>query len=198
VDAKVGTELGVTECLSSIVRIGHLKYYRLFCLGAGMANIGALLKAEISRLAKKSSKAETADLRRAATRHRHEIATLRRSLGELERKFAQLSKQAGGSRIGAPQTVETEASRKGTRFVRKGLKSLRARLGLSAGEFADLIGVSAQTVYNWESGTSRPRAAQRERIVSLRSVAKSRVREYLDSKGRGRPKGNKEPLGREA
>ena len=46
------------------------------------------------------------------------------------------------------------------RFVAKGLKSQRDRLGLSAAEFGKLIGVSAQSVYNWEGGQTRPRDEQ--------------------------------------
>jgi DNA-binding XRE family transcriptional regulator len=37
------------------------------------------------------------------------------------------------------------------RFVAKGFKSLRQRLGFSAAQIGKLLGVSEQSIYNWES-----------------------------------------------
>jgi len=45
-----------------------------------------------------------------------------------------------------------------TRFVPNGIRSHRARLGLSAEDYGRLVGASAQTIYNWERETSTPRA----------------------------------------
>jgi hypothetical protein len=39
------------------------------------------------------------------------------------------------------------------RFVADGLKSQRSRLGLSAADYGRLVGVSAQSVYNWNKST---------------------------------------------
>ena len=52
-----------------------------------------------------------------------------------------------------------------TRFSAKGLKSLRAKLGLSAADFGQLVGASAQSIYKWESGNAVPRASQ-QAVVS--------------------------------
>jgi putative transcriptional regulator len=40
-----------------------------------------------------------------------------------------------------------------------GVRIIRERTGLSQSEFADLIGVSAKTLQNWEQDRRRPRGA---------------------------------------
>jgi DNA-binding transcriptional regulator YiaG len=67
------------------------------------------------------------------------------------------------------------------RFVAKGLRSLRARLGLSAPELARLIGVSDQTVYNWELKKTVPRKSQLATLANVRSLGKREARSRLDS-----------------
>lgn len=59
-----------------------------------------------------------------------------------------------------------------TRFSAKGLASHRKRLGLSGAEFARLVGVSTQSLYNWEQEKSRPREEQLRAIVALRGLTK--------------------------
>jgi len=63
--------------------------------------------------------------------------------------------------------------------VAKGLRSQRARLGLSAADFGKLIGVSAQSIYNWESEKARPRAGQIARVAQLRLMGKREARGEL-------------------
>ena len=58
------------------------------------------------------------------------------------------------------------------RFSAKGLAAQRKRLGLSAAAMAKLLGVSALSVYKWESGKTRPRAKQIEAIARLRGIGK--------------------------
>jgi len=42
------------------------------------------------------------------------------------------------------------------------------------------VGVSAQTIYNWETGTSRPRAEQLAVIAAVRKMGKREVKARLD------------------
>jgi DNA-binding transcriptional regulator YiaG len=65
------------------------------------------------------------------------------------------------------------------RFSAKGLASQRQRLGLAAAEMGLLLGVSAQTVYNWEAGKSRPRQQQLAAIAALRGLGKRQVKVRL-------------------
>lgn len=138
-----------------------------------MANLGSLLKSEITRLARKEVKAQTDQLRQANTTYRREIA-------ELKRQMAALSKQvkaAGGER---PSALKKSSEPSATRFVAKGLKSLRARLGLSASEFGKLAGVSGQSIYNWENGKTAPRPSQLAVLATLRSLGKREAQARLE------------------
>jgi transcriptional regulator with XRE-family HTH domain len=54
------------------------------------------------------------------------------------------------------------------------------RLGLSAADLARLLGVSMQSVYNWEHKKATPRKEQVAAIAALRSVGKKEARQRLD------------------
>jgi len=45
-------------------------------------------------------------------------------------------------------------------------------LNLSAADYGKLIGVSALTIYHWESGKSRPRKAQLAVLTAVRGIGK--------------------------
>lgn len=89
---------------------------------------------------------------RASTRYRSEIAELKRRITSLEQQL----KVAGRLSRKPAQTSETPEPAANVRFRADGLKKHRARLGLSAPVLASILGVSSQTVYNWEAGTSKP------------------------------------------
>ena len=76
----------------------------------------------------------------------------------------------------APQASVPELK---VRFVAKGLRSQRDRLGLSAEGLGKVLGVSAQSVYNWESGKARPRHGQMTKLSQLRKVGKRQVMAFL-------------------
>jgi DNA-binding transcriptional regulator YiaG len=66
------------------------------------------------------------------------------------------------------------------RFVAKGLRSQRNRLGLSAAEFGKLVGVSAQSVYNWERKLATPRPGQLTSLAALRGIGKREAHARLE------------------
>lgn len=140
-----------------------------------MPNIGALLRTEIARLSRKEVRGESEALKRATAQFRHDIAALKRKVSTLERLIHKLERSG---RPGSGAVEESNEPR--TRFVPKGLVSLRSRLGLSAVELGQLIGVSAQSVYNWEHNVARPRAAQLRKIAELRSLGKKEARARLE------------------
>ena len=143
-----------------------------------MANIGALLKAEITRLCRRELKKELAVVRKANVAYRHNIAALRRQVAALEQKAGQLVKRA--QTLAA--TPSTGLPDRPVRFVAKGLKSMRKRLGLSAAQLAALVGVSEQSVYNWETKKATPRKEQFAAIIALRGIGKREVRQRLAAK----------------
>ena len=151
-----------------------------------MPNIGSLLKDEISRLCRRELRRETTVLKRASATYRHDIAALKRQIAALTRQNAILSKRA-------PSGVEAPATGKPTRFVAKGLVSLRKRLGLSAAQLSRLLEVSEQSVYNWEAKKTTPRKEQVTAIAALRSIGRREALarlEQLSSKQPAKKKTN--------
>jgi chromosome segregation ATPase len=135
-----------------------------------MPNIGSVLKTEMSRVARKELRAETQQLRKTVTQYRGQIAQLRRRLQALEAQVKRLSR--GGGRAAAAPAQEEDDGGPSLRFSAKGLAAQRKRLGLSAASIARILGVSALSVYKWESGKTRPRARQLEAIAGLRKMGK--------------------------
>jgi len=139
-----------------------------------MPNLSSVLKSEITRLARKEIKTATDPLRKTNAAYRREIAELKRQVASLQRA------QKSAARVRqAPANVGDDAPK--TRFVAKGLKSLRARMGLSAAEFGRLIGASGQSVYNWEAGKAVPRSSQQAAIVAVRGIGKREAAKRLEA-----------------
>lgn len=141
-----------------------------------MPNVAAILKEEIVRLARKEIKREQVATRKFIARQRKDIA-------DLKERVAALTREVGaGARRQRAAVAQEAAGEDGprVRFSAKGLQSLRARLGLSAGDFATLVGVSAQSVYNWEHENSAPRAAQLAALASLRKIGKREAQARLE------------------
>ena len=141
-----------------------------------MPNVAAILKEEIVRLARKEIKREQASTRKLVARHRKDIAELKQRLALLAREVS------AGTRRQRAAAAQDDAGEDGprVRFSAKGLQSLRARLGLSANDFAKLVGVSAQSVYNWEHEHSSPRASQLAALASLRKIGKREAQARLE------------------
>ena len=140
-----------------------------------MANMASVLKEEIARLARKELRGETEQLKKASAQYRSEIAALKRRAAALEQQLARLEK-AFSKNTGATTTAEVKSK---IRFTAKGFKTLRQRLGLTAEVTGALLDVSAQTIYNWEAGTSSPREKQMEKIAMLRGMGKREVAAML-------------------
>jgi DNA-binding transcriptional regulator YiaG len=135
-----------------------------------MPNIAAVLKDEIARIARKEARAQTAEFKKASAQYRAHIAALRRRIDELEREVKRVNKASTRSSVDA--AGEDDASGPSRRFSAARLAAQRRKLGLSAADFAALIGVSGQSVYKWEHGEARPRARQLEAIAALRGIGK--------------------------
>jgi DNA-binding transcriptional regulator YiaG len=65
--------------------------------------------------------------------------------------------------------------------VAKGLRSLRTRLALSAKQLALLLGVSEQSVYNWDTKKATPRKEQLAAIIGVRNLGKREAQQRLDA-----------------
>ena len=134
------------------------------------------MKQEISRVARKELRRETATLKKASAAHRSEIAALKRRVAEMERQ----RRVDGRSASRASPAANDESIPEGIRFSAKGFAGHRKRLGLSAGELGLLLGVSSQTIYNWESGKARPHRKLMPTLVALRTVGKRETLAHLE------------------
>ena len=144
-----------------------------------MANLARTLRDEILRLAKKEVRASTADSRKAVARYRREIARLKRDVTNHKRKLEFLERQEK-RRVAAPQGRSSDAPGAAARFSPKWLKAHRQKLGLSAADYAKLLGVSMLTVYNWEQEKSRPRDGQVQKLAAVRGLGVREARKRLE------------------
>ncbi|HMO44498.1 MAG TPA: hypothetical protein PKB14_00540 [Rubrivivax sp.] len=142
-----------------------------------MTNLASLLKTEISRVARKEVRAETASLKKAVGKYRAEIAALKRRAQALELELRRLGRAHAQA---APAQEQAQPAQK-LRFTAKGLASQRRRLGLSAQDIGLLVGASGQSIYNWEEGKAHPRAKHLPAIAALRTMGKKEAAARLAS-----------------
>jgi DNA-binding XRE family transcriptional regulator len=153
---------------------------RLACVlyhNSAMPNIASVLKSEIARLARREIKAEVAPLKKAASQYRSSIAALKRQIQDLERQLRRKTRSARGAEDEADGQEEGGVRR---RFRSGGLASHRRKLGLSAEDYGALVGVSGQSIYKWEQGEVRPRAAQLQALAAVRGIGKRQALARLE------------------
>ena len=141
-----------------------------------MPNIGSVLKEEISRLARRELRSQVEGMRKASAQYRRHIAALKRQVAKLESQVSLLQGKVLNNVAAAPD----DSSGKRVRFAPKALRSQRERLGLSAADYGRLVGVSAQSIYNWEREAARPRGVQIMRLAALRAMGKREARARLE------------------
>lgn len=126
-----------------------------------MPNIASVLRDEILRLSRKESRSQTTSTKKAAAQHRRDIATLKRQVAILQRQVSALLKSVSNPATSPVDLMVANGAK--LRFVAKGLRSHRARLGLSANDFGRLVGASGQSIYTWEAGGGGHRETRRAR-----------------------------------
>ena len=144
-----------------------------------MPNFNAVFKAEVARLARKEAKIATEGLRKTASRQRSEIVALKRQVADLERRL----KGASTTRVAATPAVAAEGDAPKARFSPKWVLADRKRLGLSAKNYGQLVGVTGLTIYNWEKGRSKPRTKQLAAWASVRGMGKREALTRLSQNG---------------
>lgn len=143
-----------------------------------MPNIVTVLKAEIVRLARKEVRAATAPVRKPYAAARRSIAELKRRVTEIEKQV----KRYGGLLAKAPRPEADVAPAKARGWISgKGVRSLRARLGLSQEAFAKLVGVTTNGVSKWERkpGMLRLRSKTRESLLAVRGLTARTAKQKL-------------------
>src|SRR5688572_12313333 len=144
-----------------------------------MTTLAIALKDEIRRLARKEIKAQTGRTARAVAQYRREIARLKRQQRDNEKKLAFLAAQT--SKSTASPKIAAESANGDSRFSARSVRAQRRRTGLSAADYAKLVGVSPLTIYNWEHNKSRPRKEQFAALVAMRGIGKRQAIKKLES-----------------
>lgn len=147
-----------------------------------MSNLASILKAEITRISRRETRAEIDSLRKSVTQHRSDIAALKRRASDLERLSQRLAKSLSKR---FPDSLDEEVGEREAklRFRASGFATLRKKLGLSAAEMGRLLGVSGQSVYHWETGKATPRRTQLPAIAAVRKLGKREAQAKLASLG---------------
>ena len=136
-----------------------------------------VIKEEIRRIARREANALTKRLRKDNTALKRSNAGLRRRVAALEKT---VSRQRAVAAEWQKRTLSVgEDQLQGLRIRKDTVKSLRKRLRLTQGEFAQLAGVSLPTVRNWETGTL-PRDQYKATLAGLRKLNARRARELLE------------------
>lgn len=144
-----------------------------------MPNIAKVLREEISRISRHEAKVAVSPIRKPTIRLRRDVADMKLRLALMEKATKEI--QSVVAKIQAAQpTPAPEPVDKGW-ISGKGIRSLRKRLGLSQAEFAKLVGVSDQAVYQWESkpGMLKLRAATKAAVWAVRGIGKAEARKRL-------------------
>jgi DNA-binding transcriptional regulator YiaG len=147
-----------------------------------MSSLGTFLKTEIARLSRREIRSQVEPVKKQSAIHRKHIAALKRQVVALERLVAQLRRGTVKAGRAAPAAAADDGEGAGnSRFSAKGFKTLRARLGLSAADVGKILGVSGQSVYNWEARKSVPRKSQLAALASLRGMGKREAQAKLET-----------------
>jgi DNA-binding transcriptional regulator YiaG len=142
-----------------------------------MPNIATLLKAEISRVARKEVRAEIETLKKASAQHRSAIAQLRRQVTDLEKEL-KAAQRRGSAKSREASSANADIAR---RFSASRLAAHRARTGVSAAAYGKLVGMSGATIYLWEQGKARPNPEQIRKLAAVRSLGLRAIQERLAS-----------------
>jgi len=135
-----------------------------------MPNIGAILKAEIVRLARRASKPELSSIKKELVDLKRRMSSQRKTIQALEHDNARLvaDLNARSNRVAVPAADGKVKIRLSPKLIR----AQRKRLGLSQREFALLLGVSTNTLVLWETGKTAPREKTRPIFASIRKLGR--------------------------
>ena len=144
-----------------------------------MPNIAKMLNDEIQRLARHEIKLATTSLKKDNAVLKHTAAAMKRRLARLESLNKRLLAQAEAARPKGAEVMDDEV--KTARITGKMICAIRSRLGLSQDAFAKLVGVSSQSVYQWERKDGRLdfRGGAKAAIVGIRRMRKKEAKERL-------------------
>ena len=130
-------------------------------------NVMSVLKAEISRLARKEAKREVSAVKKVNATYRGLIAGLRKRIEFLEKGMTGLKRMAPK----AEKVLASKTEPQGRFWITgKGVRKLRQRLGQTQAKFSKLIGVSVPTVVNWEGVDGKVEIRKKATMARLQQI----------------------------
>ena len=144
-----------------------------------MPDIGTVLKDEIKRLARRSTRPLYGPLRKDVAHLKHQLAEQKRLVLRLARNNADLMADLR-TRLAAPPAISEQEARK-ARISPRLIRAQRERLGLSREDFAKLLGASAHSVFFWETDRAKPRKKVKAALAAVRRLGKREARLRLEA-----------------
>ena len=143
-----------------------------------MANIAQMLKEEIARVSRKEAKKLLEKLQKDSVRLKHDAADLKRRVAVLERTNKKLVK---ATEINKQNAAPDEDEIRRLRPTGAMIKRLRDKLNLTQGDLGILLGVTGQSVYQWErkGGKLRLRGTTLAELVSVRKMGRREAEAVL-------------------
>ena len=145
-----------------------------------MGKVGAIIKSEIIRLARREMRKVSVPLGRDVRILKGTASQLRKSVSPLERFAVQKQKELARREIRLEAPPEEI---KKSRFSPRLIRSLRKKLRITQKELAFLIGVTVVAVQKWEAGKFQPKTGKKARLAALRKLSRSDVKKLLEEKG---------------
>lgn len=146
-----------------------------------MANFAKQFQDEIRRLARKETKDEMQKLRVENADLRKQIGQMRQRMDSIER----LSKRAARTteKVAARVSESTEEETTRARVSAKTIRTMRERLRLTQGEMGQLLGVSGQSIYQWErkEGRLNLRSRTARAVLEMKSIGAREARRRLEN-----------------
>lgn len=148
-----------------------------------MTTFAETLKKEIARVARKELREEITSLRKLSTTQRSDLSALKKEVKSLQSSLKKMEKLRVAPSSSAslakpsrttkpsPDTPRGKPGRKVT-FTAERLKAQRSRLGFTQEQMGQLLGVSALSIWKWESGGAAPRAARVPEILGKIAMGK--------------------------
>ena len=128
-----------------------------------MPDVMSVLKAEITRLARKEIKDELKSVKKASAEQRKSIVELRREVLALQKGMGRLQKE-----IDKLQPEEEETSEGW--MSGKGVLAMRKRLGITQMDLVELAGVSHQSIVRWEQTEGKIKFKSGETLAVLKEI----------------------------
>lgn len=160
-----------------------------------MPNFANVLKEEITRLARKEIKVQTDPMAERMVELRRAVSALRKQTMELAKAVAVLRGKVKSDEIISADEVADQDVEK-ARINHRRIAALRQKLGLSRNQMALLLGVNTNSIYLWELGKTRPRAATKAKLIQLRKLGKRAVMKLVKA-AKGEPKASLKPKRRQ-